>query len=148
LTGIKPYSYDANELMDMVLRQPDNSYFKGVDTPNRYNFYGIGIGIGIGIGSSAFGDLGRGEASVDGDYFAGFTDGKVMSALNYLGLVGLHETIHLAGGAASARNGSGAYYNDKVLARAAQILTGAPNFPQSGSSNGFFSNQLREYCTP
>jgi hypothetical protein len=78
-------------------------------------------------------------------------------------LTALHEIIHLAGGGASAYDGSRAYYMDVVLARAAKILTGAPGYPSGYNPNmpywqitaemtqvagTYWNNQLKEYCMP
>ena len=50
--------------------------------------------------------------------------------INYsYALTALHEILHLAGGATTAYDGSRVYYNDLVLAQAANILTGAPGYP-------------------
>ena len=78
-------------------------------------------------------------------------------------LTALHEILHLAGGAASVSDGSRGYYMDVVLARAAQIITGAPGYPDGYNSNmpwwqvtagmtaaagDYWNTQLKEHCTP
>ena len=150
LTGRNPYSYDANELIDAISNQPSNSHFEGIDFPNGYNFSGVGNG------GSAFGDIRRGEASVYAPASTYWnrppTRSDIIRAQVHLALIGLHETIHVAGGARTARDGSQAYYTDRVLAEAAQVLTDAPGFPEPGSENSFYGSywdqQLREHCFP
>jgi hypothetical protein len=78
-------------------------------------------------------------------------------------LTALHEILHLAGGGASAYDGSRGYYMDVVLADAARILTAAPGYPEGYNSNmpwwqitgsmtaaagEYWDKQLREHCTP
>jgi hypothetical protein len=150
LTGRKPYSDNINELINLIIGQPDNSGLKGIEISNGYHFSGVGGG------GSAFGDIGRGEATAEHDYFWTVrrtpTESDFLDAEIEIAIGGLHETVHVAGGAASAFDGYTAYYNDTIMANAAQILTNAPNFPESGSTNAaygmYWHNQLRENCYP
>lgn len=138
LTGVKPYSYSASELVRMVNRQDDGGYFFVNET-------GAGSG-----GGSAYGEIRYGDATAQIGAKAvrvGPVNAGIIRAtqLDYA-LTAIHETVHLAGGGR---------YTDSVLATAAQILTNAPGFPSNVDPNdrfavykygGYWNQQLREHC--
>jgi RHS repeat-associated protein len=150
LTGKKPYTYDVKELAVAVARQADGGFI-----------FRSGAN-GGGGGGSAYGDIFSGQATVEIVMFNTAHTGPRDYQGGYA-LAALHELIHLAGGAASAYDGSRAYYMDVVLARAAKILTGAPGYPGGHDANvpnsqitaamtsaagTYWNDQLKEHCMP
>jgi len=152
LTGKKPFTYDGKELAVAIANQPNGGFF--ISSGAR----------GGGGGGSASGDIFSGEAGAGLTMFNSAYGPRDRVGVQYsYALVALHEIIHLAGGAASAYNGGGAYYNDIVLSRAAQVLTDAPGYPGgydsnmpegeitakiTGDAGDYWHKQLKEHCTP
>jgi YD repeat-containing protein len=150
LTGKKPYTYDGKTLALAVDKQ-ENGGFMFLSGPN-----------GGGGGGSAYGDIFSGAATVEIVMFNTAID-PARDHQMYYALVALHEIIHLAGGGASAFDGSRGYYQDVVLADAARILTGAPgysghydpNMPfwqvtaeMTKAAGDYWNDQLWEHCMP
>ena len=150
LTGKKPYTYDGKELAVAVARQENGGFI-----------FRSGAN-GGGGGGSAYGDIFSGQATVEIIRFNTANDGPRDYQGSYA-LAALHELIHLAGGGASVHDGSRAHYNDIILARAANILTGAPGYPgaydpnmppsqitaeMTNAAGTYWNNQLKEYCLP
>ena len=110
LTGRRPYTYDAYKLARTIATQADG---------------GISFYPGEG-GGDAGGDIFSGTAKAGIFLFSQGSGRNPVGAQVSYALVALHEFIHLAGGA----NQYGApIYSDYVLARAANIYTGAPGYP-------------------
>jgi hypothetical protein len=150
LTGKNPYSYDEKELAVAVDGQENGGFL-----------FRSGAN-GGGGGGSAYGDIFSGEGTVEIIRFNTAYTGPRDYQGGYA-LTALHEIIHLAGGGANRGNGSRAYYRDVILARAANILTGAlgypggydPNMPYwqitkelTAAAGTYWDNQLKEYCMP
>jgi hypothetical protein len=149
LTGKTPFTYDGKELAVAVANQPNGGF--EISSGAR----------GGGGGGVAGGDIFAGTAKVHFTMFNtayGPTD-PVGVQYSYA-LVALHELIHVAGG---GETGSYAYYTDVVLARAAQVLTGAQDYPVGidpnmpiwqvtpemwGDAGDYWHNQLKEHCRP
>jgi hypothetical protein len=152
LTGRTPYTYDGRELAVAVARQDDGGFH-----------FDPGSG-GGGGGGAASCDIFSGQADVGVALFnTAYGPFNLEGVQVTYALTALHEIIHLAGGATSRYDGGRAYYNDFVLAQAAQILTGAPGYPggldptkpwwqftaqMRDSASSYWNTQLREHCTP
>lgn len=152
LTGRTPYTYDGKELAVAVARQ-EKGGFRFMSGAN-----------GDGGAGSAYGDIFSGEATAQIVMFnTAYGPRHPVGVQVSYALTALHEILHLAGGGASAYDGSRAYYMDVVLAQAAKIITGAPGYPagydpQMPSSNimaemtraagVYWGRQLREHCMP
>jgi hypothetical protein len=96
LTGNKPLSYSAKELIGMIASNPDGGYF-----------FSPGYSGGRGGGDAGYG-TGAAGATIGGQSYSPGTPRAAILAIQVgYALTGLHETIHLAG--------SG--YSDKVLAQ-------------------------------
>lgn len=152
LTGLEPYTYDGKELAVAVARQENGGFI-----------FRPGANGGGGAGS-AYGDIFSGAATAEIVMFnTAYGPRHPVGVQVSYALTALHEIIHLAGGGASAYDGSRAYYTDVVLADAARILTGAPGYPEGYNRNMpwwqitadmtaaagvYWNKQLQEHCTP
>lgn len=144
LTDVEPYSYYAQEIVNEVGRQ-------GMQGEGGYVFTDVtapGAGGGQALGTISGGDatalIGPKALRV-----GTLSAGAIRASQIAYALTAIHETIHLAG--------SSKRYSDEVLARAAQIVTGAPGFPTGltpGDINNvtkygtYWDNQLKEFCSP
>jgi hypothetical protein len=152
LTGKKPYTYDGKELASAVLSQENGGFI-----------FRSGANGGGGAGS-AYGDIFSGQATAEIIMFnTAYGPRDPVGVQVSYALTALHEILHLAGGGASISDGSRAYYMDVVLARAAQILTAAPGYPETYNPNmpfwqitagmteaagDYWNKELRGHCTP
>jgi hypothetical protein len=152
LTGKKPFTYDGKELAVAVANQANGGFI-----------FRSGANGGGGAGS-AYGDIFSGAATAQVVMFnTAYGPRHPVGVQVSYALTALHEILHLAGGGASEYDGSRAYYNDLVLAQAANILTGAPGYPGGYDPNmphwqitaemikaagTYWDTQLREHCTP
>jgi YD repeat-containing protein len=149
LTGIKPISYSARELIGIMASQPNGGYLLSGGDPHDRSRYGAGGG-GVG-GSLASGDL-----EVDVGLMA--LQGGNNPSQSFLfdvqigyAMTGLHETIHLAGGSYDT-------YTDEVLAKAVFSMFGDanddpsqvdPKSPRATYGYGkIWDKYLRDYCDP
>jgi hypothetical protein len=152
LTGKKPYTYDGKELAVSVFNQENGGFVFRTGAQ------------GGGGGGSAYGDIFSGQATAEIVMFnTAYGPRNGVGAQVSYALTALHEILHLAGGGASAYDGSRGYYMDVVLADAARILTAAPGYPEGYNRNmpwwqitgsmtaaagEYWDKQLREHCTP
>jgi hypothetical protein len=142
LTNRRPLTYDAYELARTVATQAEGgiSFFPGQG------------------GGSAGGDIFSGTAQAAIGLLPNGPNRDAVGTQVSYALVALHEFIHLAAGA----NQYGApIYSDYVLARAANIFTGAPGYPSGPAprtraeqdklrtdTGNYWDRQLREHCSP
>jgi len=140
LTNRRPYTYDAYELARTIATQADGIRF----------YPGEG-------GGYEGGDVFSGTAEVGISLLPREGRNPVGAQVSYA-VGAMHEFIHWAG---VADHHGAPIYSDYVLARAANIYTGAPGYPSGPpprtreeqdklrtDTGNYWDRQLREHCSP